>query len=352
MSMKQSKWVKMIEKKPYLHFLCKSLSRIWKRDLNYIQFALNEYSNPRRLTVQKLGDNNRGSLIYVIREQGNGYGFFAELRSLLCELLFAEELGMIPHVFWGENHVYYEGEKENVSANVFENYFLPVSVDECLTSRNIVMSSSLQCKYIEDGYHVQGYISSEAFDEALVSVLKKYIHIKPELICEFEKDRNSFFQDARVLGIHHRGTDYKEGYSGHPAAVDFYQEIDKAKKLLKKYDLQYVFLATDDKDVIEQYQSEFGGNVKFYQNTYRSNGKESIAFSSSDRELHHYLLGKEVLRDVYMLSKCNVLLSGKSQVSYFARLFNSCDSDFLRYEQIELIDNGINKGTKYFKRKQ
>lgn len=339
-----------IEKNPYLFFIVKGLSRILKRDLAYINFALYEYTNPKKLSIQTCGKDHQGCIVYVIKEQGMGYGFFAEFRGLLCNLIFAEEIGMIPYVYWGKNHLYYE-EGTTAGNNIFKNYFKPVGVDDFRTSQNVVYSSMLQCEYVEKKYGVTGYSSNPEFEEELIKVLKKYIAIKPELEEEFKKETNKLFNGRKVLGVHHRGTDFKNGYTGHPVAVEIEEELERVQKLVERHQMELIFLATDEERVVHQYYERFGAMMRWFPDVHRSDGCKSVAFSEDGRKNHHYLLGKEVLRDVYVLSSCHGLLAGKSQVSYFAKLFNRFRDDIEDFECVEIIDKGVNGGAKYFKLK-
>lgn len=341
---------KKIEKKlqnyPYALFALRCIRRIAIRDIDYISFALNEYSNPKRISIKSLGEENRGEIIYCINELGRGCGFFAEFRTLLCYLIFAEEMGFVPNVFWGNHHLYYDKDIAYTD-NVFEYYFEPIKVEDFRQSLNVCFSSVLQYHYVEKEYGVNGYSTSEDFEEKLVQMIKKYIHIRPELICDFEIEMNQVLCRGNVLGIHHRGTDYKKGYREHPKGMQIEQGIAQAKKILQEYRLDNIFLATDDEEILDAYKVAFGEMVHYYPDVKRGLTDVSVAFSQENRECHHYTLGREVLRDVYTLSKCTCLLSGKSQVSYCANLLNRCGEN--RYLKYELIDNGINDTGAFFK---
>ena len=346
MRMKPVRIFKRIQKNPYVLFFLKSINRIRKKDIDYINFALHEYNNPCRLTVKSFGKKNAGQIIYYIRAQGQGYGFFAEFRALLCNLLFADNMGMKPNVFWGQEHLYFEKDF-GVKSNVYEYFFTPISVENALESKNIVFSSALQNAYVENVYGVSGYESTEEFENALIQIIKKYIQIKPELVAEYEKQIKTIFQNKRVLGVHHRGTDYKKSYDGHPVQIKPEQEIQQVLDIKEKYHIDLIFLATDDLELLNCYKKQFGEDLAYFEDTYRGEEDKSIAFSTEKRTVHHYLLGKEVLRDVYTLSKCTCLVAGKSQVSFFARIFNKCGIQ--QYEHVEIIDNGLNKNKNYFK---
>ena len=110
---------------------------------------------------------------------------------------------------------------------------------------------------------------------------------------------------------------------------------------MQKKEYEQIFLATDENSVVEQFRQEFGDRVKVYLDTYRDDGSgESVAFSSSEREHHHYLLGREVLRDQYTLTRCEGIVCGYSNITFLARIMRRAwyEKD---WEDYCLINNGI-----------
>lgn len=55
---------------PYILFVIKSFRRILTRDINYVNFALEEYSNPKRLSIKTYGNDNMGKLFIVSKNKG------------------------------------------------------------------------------------------------------------------------------------------------------------------------------------------------------------------------------------------------------------------------------------------
>ena len=145
---------------------------------------------------------------------------------------------------------------------------------------------------------------------------------------------------GRTLGVHVRGTDFRRNYKGHPVAVTTQEYLEAAVKMAEQYHFDRIFLATDDSNAVRIFQDTFGEKVSFYQDVVRSEGNETVMRSESDRPLHHYQLGLEVLRDAYTLAACNALLAGKSQVSFGARVLAGAAGN--EYENVTILDKGIN----------
>lgn len=340
-----SKFEEKLKVHPYVLFAFKSFRRILTRDIDYINFAIEEYSNPKRLSIKTYGDENQGEIIYCIKEQGMGYGFFAEFLSLLHNLIFAEEMGLVPHVIWGNRHLYYDEDILTID-NVFEYYFEPIKIKNLYQSKNVCFSSRYQNTYISNEYHISAYATSDNYEQKLKQVIQQYIRLRPELLKEFNQDVERIVGNKRILGIHHRGTDYKKGYRNHPMCISPEQGIEQAEKMLEQYKLDGIFLATDDQEILNNYLSHFGNKIRYFTDVIRGSSDISIAFDEKKRKCHHYNLGKEVLRDVYVLSQCTCLLAGKSRVSFFANIFNQFgENTYIKYQ---IMDNGINKNGPYF----
>lgn len=298
------------------------------------------------LKIEKNGEENYGKIIYVI-EAGTNYGFFAEFHETLTALYYAEKMGFVPYVEWGKNFAYYEPEGVNGKYNVFEYYFEPINPDVNIQKCHAVTyCKSAQIKEISLTYNSKGYLVSREYEKILADILKRYVHIKRDLMEKFEEQVDQIGADKNVLGIHYRGTDFRRGYNNHPVVLQKKQSIEKAKELIEKYNIEIIFLATDDLYALKEFKEEFGDRLKFFDDVYRGTQDINIAFCKSDREMHHYLLGLEILRDVYMLSKCSYLVSGISQVSFAAQLFKKSRDE--RFIEKIIISNGLNEGTEEF----
>lgn len=341
------KWLKNHRK---LFFIVQIIYRIIKKDKEFVNAIIDWENQPNYLRIMHNGKDNTGKIIYIVREQGNGYGFFAEFKNLLEKLLYAEMHGFIPYIFFGDNFLYYDKTIE-YEKNAF-NYFFEskVEVINPFHSENIVYSKGCHIDYIEEQFNALCYSTPIEYEKKLAYVFNKYFIIKNDLITEFNTTNEQIFGDKKILGIHYRGTDFKVGYNNHPIAVRVEQVIAEAEEAFEKHEFQGIFLATDEKGIYEILSKHFVGKVVWYEDTYRGETNKSIAFSNEDRENHKYNLGKEVLRDAYALSKCDGLIAGLSQVSFGARIIKkSRDEEYLYYK---CIYNGMNQSKQEFNMKK
>lgn len=338
------KWLKKHRK---LFFIVQIIYRLIKKDKDFINTIIDWENQPDRVKIIHNGKDNAGKIVYIIRAQGNGYGFFAEFTCLLEKLLFADMHGFIPHIFFDENYLYYDKTIED-EKNAF-NYFFETKgkVSNPFQSENIIYSKGCHVEYIEKKFNALGYNTSTEYENKLAYAFNKYITIKSELVMEFDLLNQQMFKNKKILGIHYRGTDFKVGYNNHPVAVQVEQLIEKADEVFEKYGFELIFLATDENGIYEKLYKHFNKKVVWYADTYRGENTKSIAFSNDERENHKYNLGKEVLRDAYALSMCDGLIAGLSQVSFGARIIKKSRNE--EYSCYMCIDNGMYKSKQEFR---
>lgn len=294
----------------------------------------------KTLRVDEDAEGSRAGILYRIRIGSKGDGFFAEYRRLLNYLYYADQLHLIPYIEFTEDYTYAEKQPVHGHTNPFEYYFLQPCVTEkesreyryMLTNRDCDQDFSRRLKP-ENGYDL-----SEEYVAAMADVSRKYIRPNSETE-EMMRKARAFLGERKTLGVHVRLTDFRKNYYGHPTCVTADRHLEACRNAVEKYGFEQVFLATDDVETVELFRKEFGEKLLIYPDVVRSDGEVSVAFLHSERENHHYLLGLEVLRDMYTLSICSGLVAGKSQVSICAYIQRRVTGD---YEYREIIDAGYN----------
>ena len=312
-------------------------------DENFVKTVLDIEKNPLLIKICECGDKNPGKLIYIAQTMGCD-GFFAELRFILHEIYFAECFGMTPVALIPKESCYYENKPINGKTNPFEYYFEPVSeinVDDARHSRAVVKHNYYQRNYINSVFDMNsGYLPSEEYMKEMARIVNKYLHLNEFSGSKIKRDCCKVLGKERTLGVHVRGADFKRHYINHPNIVTIKEYIEATSQAMQREKFDKIFLATDDLSALSEYKKVFGDKVVFYSDVIRTNGDETVMKSTDDRENHHYLLGLEVLRDMYTLSECSGIIAGLSNVSIFARIYKlSQNNDFV-------VMNYLNKGIK------
>lgn len=311
-------------------------------DVNHI------YHNPYSVFIQNLGHANEGKLIYPI-EVNSGWGFWACMRRFISNLWYANYNGFTPHVQWNlDNCLYAERPEFMNTNNVFEYYFNPIKVEnietscavvKCLDESNPMFGNRISAvdEYV-NGFFDCKYGISEKYIEQMGKIWNKYFVFNDKTydeVCNTEIVKK--IKQKKTVGVHVRGTDYRQGIKGHPIKIE---ESEHIKYIKHMDDYEQIFLATDEEMVVEVFKREFPGKVISYDDVLRSNNGKPVHFSNNKREYHHYLLGIEILKDTYALAMCDSLVGGISQVINGVQIIKAGTGD--KFSNLHIIDCGIN----------
>lgn len=298
------------------------------------------------------GFANQDKILYYIEEDNKNLGFFAMYRYWLEYLYFAEVCGYTPVVSAGEHFAYKEKNPIYETTNPFEYYFVqPAAIDirEAKRSSKVIISDAVHRRMVElvlTGRE-NHYKYNKRYLTMMGHIVKKYMIFNDATKDYIDKGLEQLgFDNNKTLGIHIRGTDYRLKYNNHPVYLsedDCFVEVDR---MLENGSYNRIFLATDDMRILRNFVKRYGEQLCFYEDVERSSKNKSVAFSDSNRDNHKYLLGLEVIRDMYTLSKCAGLVAGISQVAICAQI-NKCARKE-QYEDIRIIDKGTYQNGHYF----
>ena len=277
--------------------------------------------------IQSFGENNSDKTFYVIKRTP-GTGFFSNITFILNHLLISEKLGYIPIIdMQNYKTIYNEKNKIKNTLNAWEYYFEKLNnfdLTEVYKSKNVIITNN---KFYNNFYY--NFLENEKLKEFFI----KKIEIKKNLIKIYEKICSNF-KNKKTLGIHFRGTSYKRT-PGHPFPPTKDQIIVCVKKVIEKEKIEKIFLATEEQDYLDFFKKKFPNNLIYIRSSYRSNRND--AFKIYPRNRHRYKLGREILLESMILSKCDIFLYSNSNVSKAVIGFNF-NIKQKRYE----MDNGFN----------
>ena len=302
------------------------------------------------LECEHFGDLNDDKVLYLIERDEEGAGFTSILRIIMYALVFAEKFNMTPVITISENCNYYQPEGYNGKFNPFEYYYVQpsgISKEEALNSDRVIRFKIHHLNILKEFSWEDLYLHSESFVCYFADLYKKYFILRDEIKNKIYNDFEKMGLDERTLGIHFRGGDFSRNYNRHPKMViieDYYDYIDTA---LEHADYNKIFVATDDNNALQCLLDVYGDKIIYYEDVLRTNNDKSVIFAETERNNNQFLLGYEVLRDMYTLSFCNGIISGISMVAVFARIIKkSLDKD---YEYDQYIDLGLNENPKDYK---
>ncbi len=330
-----------------LNYLYKKIRKI----VSYFNINLNFFSDDLAKPIVKdiekfldksnynlfsFGNLNKNKIFYIIR-RSPGAGMFSNVIYVLNHLLIAQKHGFIPFVdMLNFKTIYNEKKRINGTFNAWEYYFKQLSkynIKEIYKSKKVIISEN---KFYKHFSHNISNKESEIFKAG-----KKSIFINNKIIFEAQKFIKKNFK-GKVLGIHYRGTSYKIS-ANHPFPPTKNQMLKYCKKILKTEKFSKIFLCTEDKNMFNHLKKNLGNKLCYFENSYRSYRDD--AFRKYPRKNHRYNLGKEILIETIILSKCNSFICQESNVSEFLKYLNKDNKIKFYY-----FKNGFNSSNEYIAR--
>lgn len=256
---------------------------------------------------------------YPVILNSSEYGFFSNFIGVLGYLDFCEKNGYKPDIRFTTG-CYLD---KDLGSNWYLYYF-----------EHTAESSKDSISYT-DQYQDNTYLDTLPFSNYARSFLtlqhknylfNKYVKIKDsisEYVSYFiENEFNGFF----VVGCHIRGTDKVIESKFVNSENIFFEEIDRKIKNREKYK---IFLATDDTGYFLKFKKKYGDKL-IYINHFKSD-KEAVHLNKNNQG---YEIGRQVLVDSLVLSKCDYFIGSRSNVSHAVIIFNP-DIDY------KIIKKGI-----------
>lgn len=329
-----------IKTNQYLHFLFRVIQNM--NNPIFRKQVIGIIEDPGVVWVEEKGEEYPNELFYVvdIDDSGNNSGFFAIYNNTVKRLELADRIGATPSVRW--TNTAYNDKEIGDTDNLFLYYFKEicnVGIDTINNCKNVVFSKPQDGFALEEG---NLYVQLENHLDEAARIIKKYIRLNEETESLISGDiEKILLSPLKTIAVHYRGTDYGAGWKGHPKQVNYNEMITNAQRIMSQNDCEYVFLATDDTRAINAFKNAFGQKLVFYQDVFRSEGKMGIHYQNSKRDKHRYLLGLEIIRDVYTMASCKCFLGGKSQVGFAVRAINR--AFYKEFADCVIIDKGVNE---------
>ena len=314
---------------PFLYYTIRNISEILKHPKKYIIQNLQ-----KKFTVKNILASARGENYYIIRCNQPQCGLFAIFMFILDHLAYAEDKGLIPVLkMQKRNCLYREKKKINGTDNPWEYYFqLPteVSITELFRARTITYGQRAFLRYKGIYYYAEknkNILPSKTQIHELHGLVEKYIRFQPGLQRELDETwENVRKKYHRMMGVHVRGTDMNVAGKQHNRPSVKLADPDWQQNIMIENNIDGIFLCTDDANVVSHFKTYFGDKVFCTGSVRQIEGKtEGVHFDKTlgnGRHNHKYLLGKEVITDMYLLSKCDILVCGPSNVAFAAMIYN------------------------------
>ena len=240
-------------------------------------------------------------------------GFFSCFLGVLNQLYWCEENNKIPVVYWGAESLYYNPAGFNGSFNAWEYYFEPVS-DLSYQPGDAVHNS-----YAMDKKPIFMWLwFDQPTREKANALISQYIKIKPVVQNKIDSFYREKMLGKKTIGIDIRGTDAANDHR----LVDVKKVAEAALKHAGR-NTQF-FIATDEQKLLNQLIKLLKGHPVIYYNCYRSDNGQAIHVLKRYKKPkpHVSQLGEDVLVEVSLLAKTDMLIRTSSNVSTACLYFN------------------------------
>lgn len=266
---------------------------------------------------ESFGEKNPEVTFYIFRahwqESTNGfYNFFDRVFASWYEV---KKQGFEFLVDMKNYYTEYAGLERYGTVNVWEDYYEQPSsytLEEAYQSKNVILS-----KFDEEKYNAPFLINEQRLTNhwwvETYKILSKMFSITPGQVLKEciknEKERLKSLDET--LGVLARGTDYVSlKFKDHAIPFDTKSLIKECKRRLLSEGYKFIYLATEDLDILEEFEKAFGDKLLYSpQMRMRQNVEKVIMRIKFDRENDAYLRGLEYCVVIEMLSRCRSLLA-------------------------------------------
>ena len=274
------------------------------------RFILKLANNPEKC-IQKAKRKKR---IYIIKKAKYKFAFFdvCFANAMMGNIIYSLYKGYVP-----------------IFDNTWNKYFeQPIKYSDDYEMHEYPFLESLIQPQIVD-------IFDEDMKTVWTTLYNRFIRLS-EYHCKdyIENEISSILSREKTLGVLVRGTDYLIlKPQGHPIQPTIEVIINDVKKLVTEKKYTKIYLATDEKAVVEVFENEFQGMIltnkrKYYDDIYQKRESKNVSDIlitnyHFQRQNDDFLKGLEYLSSLMILSNCNAMIGGACGGTSFAYYMNN-----------------------------
>lgn len=173
---------------------------------------------------------------------------------------------------------------------------------------------------------------------------KKLIFFNRDVKNYISKEMEKVGDLSDTIGVLLRGTDYTAlKPKGHPIQPDIEEVLDKVHELKRQMKYKRIYVATDEKQLLDQVISKFGGSAvvvnkrRYFDSYYEMKSGSAIGEIHFDRENDNFLKGLEYLSSLNILAECDAFVAGNCGGTYYTLLIPN------KYKHIFIFNKGLYK---------
>lgn len=307
-----------------------------------IHWFLDEFLNERHIAF---GGKNPDVIFYVFRAhwQESKNGFFNFFCRVIACCYRVHQLGYELLVDMKNYYTEYAGIERYGIVNIWKDYYEQPSrytLEEVYQSKNVILSKFDDEQYNYPNLSNEKYFSNRWWSESYKILGNKFQIFPSKCLREcIDKEKKRLGLLKNVFGVLARGTDYislKPKKHSIPYNIDLL--VDECKKRLLAGGYEYIYIATEDLDILEKFQSSFGERLLFSdQIRIHQNVDKVLMDIKFQRENDSYLRGLEYCVVINILAECGSLLANCNCYGAFGAIAINKG----KYITCEVMDSGI-----------
>lgn len=281
------------------------------------------YSNyKKREHLVHNGEMYPDKTFYIIGQDDLSGGMWWLINKVVMHIAYARERGYTPVVDLQNYWTQYTSEDTFGKINIWELFLkqpCEFSLDDISCAKNVIICKKAPAplpKYLmgnNDFYEDNDRL------KYFKDFFKQYIRFNSETLNYFKNQEVHFFKGRRMCGVLCRGTDYvAQRPKNHPVQPRPEDVINDVKRVVKDYNCDGVFIATEDQDILDSFKSAFGDKLAFIDQPRLSKSDllpgELLAKSKQRLNISKSSIedGRSYLLSTYLLSRCCCFLSGRT----------------------------------------
>lgn len=288
-----------------------------------IRCGVNEYSKWENQSYHTFGNKNEDKTFFVIsRGPGSDLpGLLAWFQDVLYLTRYAFCNHYIPVVDLKNYYNVYIDKTQIGKVNGWEQYFsqpqTEYTLEEAYESKYVVFAGVPYPPLRQPDYFPADSVLDFQARKVYKQLFQQYFSINSDILSQcLEQKRKLFGENQSVLGVAVRGTDYvRLKPFNHPVQPGLSEVIDKVHEYMDKYPIDLIYICTEERAAIDQFQKEFPDKVRYldrkFYDAYNSDSDQKLIVKIDfHRERDAYLRGLEYLLSALLLTCCDYFISG------------------------------------------
>lgn len=307
-------------------------------------------SRQRRMSFGRALPDQTIYIIRSIRDQspfyiGPKHNLLANYFYVLSHIFYARSRGWVPVVDQMNYPVYNVlPDEKNGTWNPWEYFWQQpggISLEDAYHSKHVVLSKQSWFGQWDMGYAVSHYTDSQMI--AQFHEISELVPLNSATQEHIEKERKRLFPlQGKILGVSFRYGGHAKSNPHHGQGHPIQPEVDELLEIIKQcvdlWRMDYIFLASDEKQAVAQFQKEFGTRLLVLE---RERLDSNVRYTLKNPDLMYqteriYYTSLDYLTEMELLSWCNALVGSVTSGLRYAVVRNGG-----RYEQVKILDYGL-----------